>query len=673
VAEPSRIIGLLDCALVQSWPSLQNACVAFATKSDVEQFTAIGGTLAVVGGGALAFLKLVLPLLKKKPAKPAAFSNSVEVNPTITVSPVINPNNTQTINVTIPPAAQPTLGIAIDQTDALNKDDALLVIQRLAKKHGLSTEVAAEATKRFTDATDALPAAAQAINKPNMLTNALESLEQGRTYEAEGIFRQLAADKEQEGKASFKEAAEALRHLAAFSFINDKANALITLKRAAVLDPESYDIQRDLGDVARVAGDLAVAAEAYKIALSAAEQNQDERRVAGVLDRLVTIAMAQGKRPEAQTYARQAFEIARRRAEQEPDNFERKRDLSVSYDKIGDVLVAEGKRGEALISFRAGMAIAETLAKADSNNAEWQRDLLVSHDNIGKLLVAEGKRGEALLSYLAGMAIAETLAKSDPNNTEWQRDLLVFHNNIGDVLVAEDRRDEALQSFRACMAIAETLAKADPNNAQWQRDLSLSHNRIGDVLVAEGKRGEALLSFRVGLAIRETLAKADPDNAQWQRDLSVSHTKIGDVLVAQGKRGEALISYRAAMGIAETLAKADPNNAEWQRDLSVSHDRIGEALVAEGKRGEALLSFRAGMAIRETLAKADPSNAEWQRDLVVSYVKISGIDAGSAPELLQQALDVVKKLDSEGKLAPVHMFMVEELKKRLAAHKRVKS
>jgi tetratricopeptide (TPR) repeat protein len=533
VAEPSKIIGMLDCALVQGWPSLQNACVAFAARSDTEQFTAIGGTLAVVGGGALAFLKLVLPLLKKKPAKPAAVSNFVQANPISTVSPVISPQNTQTnqqtVNITTPPAASPTLGSAIDQADSLSKDDALLVIQRLAKKHGLSTEVAAEATKRFTEATDALPAAAQAINKPNTLAIAFESLKQGRTYEAEGIFKQLAADKEREGKASFKEAAEALRHLAAFSFINDKANALITLKRAAGLDPDSYSIQLDLGDVARDAGNLHVAEAAYRRLLNFAELSQDDDILSLILDRLVEVTLAKGECRSALNFAKKAQDIDRRRADLQPFDSDLQRDLSVSCEKIGSVLLAKGK-----------------------------------------------------------------------------------HN-------------EALANFRSSLKIREALVCSNSKSIQWQRDLSVSHNRIGDVLMEQGKHNEAIASFRSSLRIRQTLVCSVSDDTELQRDLSVSHNKIGYALMIQGKKDEALVSYHS------------------------------------------------GLSIAETLALSDPSNAEWQRDLVVSYVKISIADIALAPKLLQQALDIVRKLDKDGKLAPVDAFMLEDIKGRLAASQRVKS
>ncbi len=401
------------------------------------------------------------------------------------------------------------------------------------------------------------------------------------------------------------------------SIVYDHQGAIASLEAGLNLDQDAFAKWIDLGDVFSTTGKTADALRAYEGAAAAAERSGDER------------------------------------------------DLSVSHERIGDVWVAQGDLGGALSSYEAGLAIAAKLAAGGPGNAGWQRDLSVWHEKIGNVRVAQGDLSGALSSYEAGLAIAAKLAAGDPGNAGWQRDLSVSHNKIGDVRVAQGDLGGALSSYEAGLSIRAKLAAGDPGNAAWQRDLSVSHNRIGDVRVAQGDLGGALSSFEAGLAIREQLAAGDPGNAGWQRDLSVSHEKIGNVRVAQGDLSGALSSYEAGLAIREKLAAGDPGNAGWQRDLSVSHNKIGDVLVAQGDLGGALSSFEAGLAIAEKLAAGDPGNAVWQRDVIVSCVKISEAAPDRAREHLSRALDIARKLEAAGKLAPRDAWMPEELERLL--------
>ena len=138
------------------------------------------------------------------------------------------------------------------------------------------------------------------------------------------------------------------------------------------------------------------------------------------------------------------------------------------------MLAAQGEGAAALTAYRASLAIRERLAQQDPNNAEWQRDLTVSHDRIGDMLAAQGEGAAALTAYRASLAIRERLAQQDPNNAEWQRDLSVSHDRIGDMLAAQGEGAAALTAYRASLAIRERLAQQDPNNAEWQTDVVVS-------------------------------------------------------------------------------------------------------------------------------------------------------------------------------------------------------
>ncbi len=141
---------------------------------------------------------------------------------------------------------------------------------------------------------------------------------------------------------------------------------------------------------------------------------------------------------------------------------------------------------------------------------------------------------------------------------------------------------------------------------------------------------------------------------------------MGDVLVAQGERAAALETYRAGLAISQNLARHDSANLDWQRDLSLSHDRIGDVLVAQGEWAAALDAYRAGLAIHENLVRRDPANAEWQRDLIVSCVNISEAEPAEARAMLTRALAIARRLEADGRLAPVDAWMPADLPRRLA-------
>ena len=191
---------------------------------------------------------------------------------------------------------------------------------------------------------------------------------------------------------------------------------------AAKLDPDSFWVWIELGDLWRLLGSLAKAAAAFEGARGAAERSGDDR------------------------------------------------DLSVSHDRIGDVLVRQGNLPEALASYRAGMAIAERLAGTDAGNADWQRDLSVSRNKIGDVLVRQGNLPEALDSYRAGMAIRERLAGTDAGNSDWQRDLIVSC-----VKIAEASPDDAQDMLTRAGAIANRLrdeGRLAPADAWMPDDLA---------------------------------------------------------------------------------------------------------------------------------------------------------------------------------------------------------
>ena len=431
-------------------------------------------------------------------------------------------------------------------------------------------------------------------------------------------------------------------------------------------DPANARWQRDLsvshnkiGDVLKAQGKLKKSLTHYRSSLAIRERlassgpdNAGRQRDLSLShNRIGTVLKAQGNLTGAQSAYAAALAIRKRLAASDPANAGWQRNLSISHERIGTVLKAQGDLTGAETAFRASHAIAERLAASDPANAGWQRDLSVSHEKIGTVLKAQGDLTGAERAHRASLGIAKRLAASDPTNTQWQRDLSFSHNKIGDVLVARGDLAGAQKTYRAYLAISERLAASDPANTGWQRDLSISHDKIGDILVAQGDLTGAEKAYRASLAIRKRLAASDPANAGWQYDLGIINERIGIVMKAQGNLNGALTHYRARQDIIEHLAASDPANAGWQRDLSVSYEKIGDVLVTQDDLINAGTAYRASLAILELLAAFDPANAGWQRDLAWSHWRFAEY-ANKPRDHWQTVVDILKKLDEEGRLPP---------------------
>ena len=91
---------------------------------------------------------------------------------------------------------------------------------------------------------------------------------------------------------------------------------------------------------------------------------------------------------------------------------------------------------------------------------------------------------------------------------------------------------------------------------------------------------------------------------------------------------------------------------EWTFDVIIDSEDV-QHLLSDNKDS------------REQLAALDPGNAGWQRDLIVSYAKLAGMQPGAG--WWAKGLAVAEKLASERRLAPVDMWMVEDLREKAAA------
>lgn len=506
-------------------------------------------------------------------------------------------------------------GGAIFAYTSHSQRQTLAQIETLVSKYSVVSPAEGATTTSTEQLTDAITAIVTGAARDKRYASALQSLKDGKVEQAEALLRQLAEETARRADTESKRAAEAYRRLGAIAGLGDPKRAREAYAKALQFDPADSDALYWHGWLSLLAGNLSVAEKDLNRLLDISKQKGDSRGVFRAQLRLGELVRDRGNLDAALKHQMAANEIAITRAEAKPDDAERERDLSISYEKLGDVFYATGDIGKALVYFRKGQEISKRLAENDRKNTHWQRDLAVLLERIGDVLVTQGKFDEALVSYRQSATIRSTLTEVAPGNESWQRDHSVALERLGDALHFKGDHEEALEKYQQSLAISEDLAERDPDNAGRQYDLSVSATKVGDMLRRFDRLDAALTFYRDSLTIGERLVDKEPGNAKWSRALSVALIKVADVLAQKKEVSESVKSYDEALRIRKQLVQSDPSNAVWQRDLAVVYSKFAAAHQLTGDRERAIEALEMGKSIISELVEHAPGNAAWKRDL----------------------------------------------------------
>ena len=159
----------------------------------------------------------------------------------------------------------------------------------------------------------------------------------------------------------------------------------------------------------------------------------------------------------------QSMDIAQRLYAQNPDDAQAARDLSVSLGKLGDLYLRRGESGDAgraLASYEQCHKTLQRLYEQNSNDAQAARDLTVSLDRLGDSYLRRGESGDAgraLTSYEQCHKILQRLYEQNPNDAQVVRDLAVSHFKMYRFAQDTGQDETGMPHLRACHQILRDM------------------------------------------------------------------------------------------------------------------------------------------------------------------------------------------------------------------------
>jgi tetratricopeptide (TPR) repeat protein len=201
-----------------------------------------------------------------------------------------------------------------------------------------------------------------------------------------------------------------------------------------------------------------------------------------------------------------------------------------------------------LQNYQAALRVRSALADEDPNNAEAQRDLSISHLKIGTLLDKSGDTKAALAQYRESLRLDTGLAGRDPGNGQAQMDSAEDDEYIAKMLVKLGDLPGALASEDRARQLRELIAARDDKNAEVRDYLAGNYQQLGTIdsqLAKETGNAEyerdACQWYRRGLDVMLDLQKRGalgPDDIEDMKTITAETSKCEAALKSAKPRSQ---------------------------------------------------------------------------------------------------------------------------------------
>lgn len=319
---------------------------------------------------------------------------------------------------------------------------------------------------------------------------------------------------------------------------------------------------------------------------------------------------------------------------------------------------------EALASYQESIQIARRLIVLDPGNATWTRYLSNTLTNSSIELVRLGRKEDALAAVQEGLAVRRALVSIDPGNMTWQRELSYILVENGSLLAILDRKEEALAAYRESISIVRRLIAIDTGNVAWKSELRQKLPPIAQILVTLGSRDEAIALLREAIELWRNSTAAEPTDMTQLFELAYLNNHLGNIFYQQERYGEALAVYGEAVRDMRKVSAAGPDDLQNEKFLATMIANFARALDSSGQREASIPVRQEAVALWRHIVQRDPSPPS-TLELVDALRELATVGTPARP-LLQEALELLRQLDTQGGLTDAQKTLIGEIEKLLA-------
>jgi tetratricopeptide (TPR) repeat protein len=417
----------------------------------------------------------------------------------------------------------------------------------------------------------------------------------------------------------------------------------------------------------------------------------------------------------AMALAMTALESLRELAQNNADDNEIKRLLTVSLNFLGDVQLQANDIGAAERAYSEGLKLVREMLQTNATPdfmMLWRDDLVLALVGVARVKMRQNNHQGARTDLEEAVAIGRELVKEIVGYIG-ERDDRVYHNlqihlgYLGDVYVNLKMRPEARKIFTERLEVRRKRLSFQPGDTQRQSDVSIALDRLGQLSRDDNDLSGARKYFEEALGIDRALYKTDPGRRQWRENLAFSLTRIGDLDRQVNRHAQALRPYEealelqrklaaesAATGPTQTLASLlqkigdikrrlkqfpaaisshreeldlrrkllsrDPSGVVPRRNVSSALDYLGNALRESKDLEGARQAFSEQLEIDRGLAKSRPDDVQSLQDFAWSLNRLGDLDRDTnrnsdAAGHYEAALDIQRRLSARDSDNPVRM------------------
>ncbi|HUY31521.1 MAG TPA: serine/threonine-protein kinase [Pirellulales bacterium] len=335
--------------------------------------------------------------------------------------------------------------------------------------------------------------------------------------------------------------------------------------------------------------------------------------------------------------------------------------LVATCQRMGNVYAKLGHGAEAMRQFERGYKLARKLANDNPDNDQARANLGVTLLDLGKMEMELNDDARAARRYFIEarslqQEILDHPRQKDLFKPEVHERLLSFYEYYTGMADLElGRPAEARESLLAALArrkahfkwMREGGSQGDQvSSAGYMAQIDLA---LGTVAWHLGDASAVDENFGQCLKIVNSLIQQFPNQWDFQGDLADTYGAYGDAqwrLDARDKAREAYGKSLEHVSLAvERLGKDSQEYVARYALLALAHERLGAIERAEGHPAEADAHYAKALAIREELSVLDPTNLSWQAAHALTLAH-----CGRSAEAAKRAEDVAARAPHGGGL-----------------------